>query len=56
MMNPLSLLSTPLEEIDRVYSHFLSQNKPTDYNIDLSQEFSSCLFTEQLLSKVFFLY
>lgn len=52
MMNPLSLFSTPLEEIDRVYSHFLTQNKPADYNIDLSHEFLSCLFSEQLLSKV----
>lgn len=53
-MNIPTLFTNPIDEIDAFYSQALSQNKTSDYNIDMSEQFNSIFFKNEILSQVLF--
>jgi len=53
-MNIPTLFTNPIDEIDAIYSQALSQNKTSNYNIDMSEQFNSIFFKNEILSQVLF--
>lgn len=53
-LNLQTLLTSPTQEIDKFYFQKLSQEKPLDYNVDLSSQFDSVLQAEHVNQEVDF--